>query len=226
LLIGMTLWSEQFAGSEPAAAADKAAYTDLHGSLLPPGACDLTGGFQRGERQRLTLGPKELETLWADLAGADAARAYRAICTLAAAPQQTISFLGKRLRPLEPADARLVARLIADLDNDDFGIRERASAGLEKLGWAAAPALRKATDGARSLEVRRRVEALLDELHGLDFSPEQLRELRAVDVLERIGTPEARMVVETLTRGVPEAPLTWEAKATLQRLGGRAAALP
>src|SRR5262249_20578802 len=84
--------------------------------------------------KRVTLRPKELEALWADLAGADAARAYRAICTLAVAPQQTIPFLAKRLRPLEPADARLVARLIADLDNGDFGVRERASAGLEKLG--------------------------------------------------------------------------------------------
>jgi hypothetical protein len=39
-------------------------------------------------------------------------------------------------------------------------------------------------------------------------------------LLERIGTPEARLVLETLGKGDPDARLTREAKAALQRLHG------
>src|SRR5262249_13318114 len=39
------------------------------------------------------LSPKELEALWADLAGADAAQAYRAIRALVAAPAAAVPFL-------------------------------------------------------------------------------------------------------------------------------------
>ena len=37
-------------------------------------------------------------------------------------------------------------------------------------------------------------------------------------VLERIGSPDARRVLEALAKGVPEARLTREAKAALERL--------
>ena len=50
--------------------------------------------------------------------------------------------------------------------------------------------------------------------------------LRAVEVLERIGTPEARQVLAKLADGAPEARLTQEAKASLQRLAKRSAPGP
>ena len=43
--------------------------------------------------------------------------------------------------------------------------------------------------------------------------------LRALEVLERIGTPEARQILLSLAKGAPEAALTQEAKASLERLG-------
>ena len=54
-------------------------------------------------------------------------------------------------------------------------------------------------------------------------SPDELRALRAVEVLEHVGTPEARQVLEGLTQGAPEARLTQEAKASLERLARRPA---
>ena len=48
-------------------------------------------------------------------------------------------------------------------------------------------------------------------------APEVLRTVRAIAVLERIGTPEARSVIERLAHGDPGAPETREAKATLDR---------
>ena len=54
-------------------------------------------------------------------------------------------------------------------------------------------------------------------------SPEKLRLLRALTVLETVATPEARQVLQTLAGGMPEARLTQEAKAGLERLSWRAA---
>jgi hypothetical protein len=45
--------------------------------------------------------------------------------------------------------------------------------------------------------------------------------VRATAVLEHIGTPEARQVLERLAADVPETWLTVEARASLQRLTRR-----
>src|SRR5204862_31858 len=46
--------------------------------------------------------PEEADALWTDLAEEDAARAYDAVCALAAAPGQAMPFLRQRLRPVRP----------------------------------------------------------------------------------------------------------------------------
>ena len=67
--------------------------------------------------------------------------------------------------------------------------------------------------------VRRRAELLLKKLADGTLPPEELRAVRAVEVLERIADAEARRVLEDLAGGPPEAPVTREARAALQRLG-------
>ena len=83
------------------------------------------------------LAPQALEALWTDLTGADAAKAYRAICVLATKPGQAALFLGNRLRPAIPLDAKKIERLIADLDSDRFVARRDAEQTLETLGEEA-----------------------------------------------------------------------------------------
>jgi len=51
-----------------------------------------------------------------------------------------------------------------------------------------------------------------------------LRHARVASVLEQIGTPEARRLLETLAQNAAEAELRQEAKAALKRLGKRPAA--
>jgi RNA polymerase sigma factor (sigma-70 family) len=158
----------------------------------------------------------DLDTLWPDLAG-DAAKAYRSVRALTAVPSRAIPFLKDRLRPVAEADPKQVQRLLADLDSDQFEVRKTAADELAKLGERIEPALRKALDQPPSLEARRRLTAVLD---GMRTTPtaEVLRTHRAIQALERIGTPEARRILQTLATGAPAARETREAKEALARL--------
>jgi hypothetical protein len=65
--------------------------------------------------------------------------------------------------PAEPADAR-IARLIADLDSKRFAVRERATRELMALKAEAIEPLEKALGQASSVEVLRRIRAILETL--------------------------------------------------------------
>lgn len=95
------------------------------------------------------------------------------------------------------------------------------------MGETAKPALRKALAGKPSLEMRRRVEPIVKNLESWPASSSAaLRDWRALEVLEHLGTPEARRLLRQLADGVPEAGLTREAKAVLQRLAVRRNTMP
>jgi hypothetical protein len=119
-------------------------------------------------------------------------------------------------KTIQPA---AVDKLIADLDDDSFPVREKATHELEQAGQAAKEALVKALAAKPAPEKRRRLEELLERLGRTGPTRELLRPLRAVELLERIGTPEARQVLEALGKGDAGARLTQEATAALRRLG-------
>jgi hypothetical protein len=70
------------------------------------------------------------------------------------------------------------------------------------------------------LEVRLRVERLLDAAADQPLPPEELRLMRALAAVEHAGTPEARALLRDLAAGAPEARVTEGARAALRRLGG------
>jgi WD40 repeat protein len=177
---------------------------------------DIAAVAERARPALATLTDARLEELWQDLADADASRAYRARTQLLVAPQQTVRYLNSRLAPVARADEQ-VAQLIRDLDGDDFGVRERAAEKLAELGDLVKPALRKLLEGKPSLEARRRIVPLLVKRETLT-SPEQVRSWRALELLEHIGTPEARALLVKMANGAPEALLTRTAKAGVARL--------
>jgi hypothetical protein len=166
------------------------------------------------------LAAVELETLWSDLIGEDAARAYSARGTLAAAPEQVLPLLRNVLRPVPALDATAVARLLKQLDDDDFETREKASAELEKLAGPAEAELRKALESTSSAEVRERLKRVLDT-QGRGPSPQRLHQERALELLEITGTSEARKLLAELAKGAPQAWLTREAQLALDRLAKR-----
>jgi dipeptidyl aminopeptidase/acylaminoacyl peptidase len=165
------------------------------------------------------LTPKTLDILWTNLSG-DSPAAYKAVARLSGFPKETVAFLGSRLSPVE---AKELDKLIVKLDDDDFETRESATNQLIALGTAAEPAVRKALVSAPSAEARVRLGNILESLKkGAEGNTNHLSQIRALEVLEAIGTPEARKLVEGLAKGAELAELTVEAKATLARMERKA----
>src|SRR5438552_5394856 len=107
-------------------------------------------------------------------------------------------------------------RWAKQLDSDRFAVRQEAARELEKAGPAAKPFLERVLRGKTSPEADQRLRQIVAIL---EQAPEHVRALRAVEVLEHIGTPEARQLLERLAHGQPHVALTEEARAALQRRG-------
>jgi sugar lactone lactonase YvrE len=148
----------------------------------------------RPKEEKLTA--KDLVACWTGLDSMNAAEAFGHMQRLVAAPRQAVALLQERLPPVAAVEPKRLARLLADLDGDNFAIREKASNELLQLGGSAEPALRKALSNKPSPEARRRIERLLKSVGG-----RHLRSMRAVEVLERVGTDEAREQLEKLAGG-------------------------
>jgi hypothetical protein len=184
---------------------------------------DLTDRLTMGPKYGAALSAEELEKHWKTLTSDDAAAAFRAMQQLIADPAHSVPHLRIRLHPIVRADEKHLQHWIADLDSDEFAVREKATSELEKLGVAALDAMRKALEGKPAPETRRRLEQLINkqEREERPTSAERLRLGRALEVLERAGTPEAKEALTTLADGAPGARQTLEAKAALQRLAQR-----
>jgi WD40 repeat protein len=176
-----------------------------------------TGKPEPAVPESLELALEEAEARWHLLGDADPGRAARAMAELADSPDVAVALLRDRLKPVQGPPAGQVERLVADLDSDRYAVREKARQELRQFGEQAVPALRQALEGRPSAEVARQAKELLTELTGPVTDPERLRQVRAVEVLERLGTPAARAVLEALAKGGPDARLTQEARASLAR---------
>jgi RNA polymerase sigma factor (sigma-70 family) len=179
-----------------------------------------------GVRARLSArspAPKAeaIRSAWSDLDREDARVAYQAVRLLAEAPALSLPLLRKQLTPAAAGDTASIDRWIADLSRDAVADRERATRELERQGEQAEDALRRALAAEPSAEARRRIEELLARIEGPVTDPERLRQIRALEVLEFLGTAEARQVLRTLAGGAADAPLTRDALAAERRLERR-----
>jgi WD40 repeat protein len=178
----------------------------------------------RPKAAQVTRSANEIESYWKDLAGDDAVKAHAAIGSLVEAPEQAVALLKERLRAAADKSAR-IARLIAELGSEKFGVREAASKELKMFGSEAEPALRRVLGQNVSAEARHRINVILDRPPLLVDDPRVLREIRAVEVLAYIapsGPETIRLAVmdllKKLAAGAPDARLTQEANAALKRL--------
>jgi WD40 repeat protein len=157
--------------------------------------------------------PDQVRAWWDNLAGEPPA-AITAMAHLVRHPGASIPLIRSQLKAVQPPDPKRVATLIKELDSAEYATRERARLALDGLAELAEPGLRVALSGTVSLEVRRRILLQLERAGVIQ--PNQLQVLRAITVLQRVGSQEAQEVLESLARGVPDSRVTREAKAALQ----------
>jgi hypothetical protein len=190
---------------------------------------DVTGRLKDGKVPPADLPPaRKRAVLWSELGHTDAARAYRTMGLLTAASGQAVALLKERTRPFLEIQAR-VARLVKQLDSRKYAERARAVREIEQLGELAVPALREALERTPSVEVRLRLKLLSRKLEKPDDESQfsgRLQLLRAVEVLEHIGTPEARQLLAALAKGLPTDWGKREAKAAVARLEKRTRGKP
>jgi len=165
---------------------------------------------------------EQLDNLWKDLADADPVKGYRAVLALSGSPKLAVPYLAERMPRVGPSTER-IDLLIRDLDSDDFDTREKASTDLDALGVAALPALRRALDKTESAETRDRLTKLLQKHKDATIDLSEVRLVRSLEVLERIGTPEAIAALEAVAKIDAKWRLSTDAKAALGRLARRQA---
>jgi WD40 repeat protein len=181
---------------------------------------DLGNVMEKARSERCHLSDETMQTHWDDLGDADATEAYRAVGTLAGGDKEVVSFLEHRLGKLPTVELRRIAKLVADLDNETFEVRERASEELSLCGKVAQPALRKALGQSPSSELKYRAEQILTTAP----AAEALRGIRSLEVLEQLDLPESRRLLEKLAQSKPPTALALEAQASLKRVDERAKA--
>jgi WD40 repeat protein len=177
---------------------------------------DLSAALSKPLPQRMFT-DAELKTRWGTLASADTQQAFSALCDLTGAPTPTVALLNRQLRPAPALDLATVNRLIADLGDPAFKVRQKATAALLQLDERVVPVIDKALAGKPALDVHRRLEKIRDALTSIALTGETLRVYRAIEVLERIGTPQARQLLQRPAGGAPGAVATTAARKALQR---------
>jgi hypothetical protein len=223
-------------------------------------------GWTAPDRAAAAAARKELDALWADLAG-DEVTASRALLKLAARPAEAVGLCRERLKPLT-IDEKRVRALLADLGSEREATWKAAVEELEYFDPRLALDLPTVVDAVPDWTPRARLVAVLSgdrpaarllegkgpitlERHGGQTEPvyynfrqdggswwaehrvERLnvgtwgnrrkywtRAVRAVVLLEHVGSPEAVAVLKDLATGHPDAQPTKVAKEALGRLGG------
>ena len=151
------------------------------------------------------LDEKRFAELWAHLAGKDPLQAHRAAWTLVSAGEAAVPRIARAVDPSrDPAVRTRIARLIRQLDDDDWRIRQKATAELKALGAAARPALRRTLAGKPSAEVASRIEDILSA-HKTPAA-EIRRAGRARWVLQAIGGEKAHAIRRSLPEPPPAKP--------------------
>jgi WD40 repeat protein len=171
-------------------------------------------GLADGRVPPIELSAAQRERLWSQLVG-EPAVASMAMQRLVRDPDHVVPLLRARLSAV---DGKKIAKLLEDLDADEFETRAAAFKALEALGGFAQGSLRQALEKKPNLEKHRRLEELLRKLSEDRVAGEHLRALRCVEILEMIDTPEARKLLQTLADGALEAELTRTAKSALGRI--------
>ena len=166
---------------------------------------------------RATALEREAAKKWDVLAGDDAEAAGELMAVLIRSPKLALAVVGAHLPP-PPVEPKFVAQRIADLGDKDFRVRDGATKALTAVAHRIDAELAAALAAGPSPEAADRLKKLLALARTDEPIPEVVRTLRALELLEALGTPEATAFVSKLAAGPPAARLTRLAKESLARL--------
>ncbi|WP_439628248.1 sigma-70 family RNA polymerase sigma factor [Gemmata sp.] len=165
------------------------------------------------------------DRLWAALCDPAPDAAAVAASELAGGGDEAVRRVVAKLRVRAPAAAELpVGRWLSDLDSPNDRVRDAAGRELARNLGAIAPALERAAAGELSGAARARVKQLLDRYGPPGYAA--ISEVRAVEVIESVGTPAARQAVRELAADPAGGHLRQLATAALSRFKTRAAEQP
>ncbi|MGH9425387.1 MAG: hypothetical protein ACRD2L_03655, partial [Terriglobia bacterium] len=203
---------------------------EMYVAALSPDGCTLATADADGailvwnlshieDESRKAESARDFESLWKSLGSSSAPAAYRALQALIESGNQSVSALKASLLPTS-GDAGVVSRLVAGLEDDDVVVREDAAGRLQAL--VHVPETWKALARSTSREAITVLERLrLNEASPIARTSDATRRSRAVQVLERIGTLEAKRVLREVANGPPEARQTREARSAPNRIPRR-----
>ncbi len=182
---------------------------------------DMTRQEWRSRPLERSLGDRDLLRAWEQLSSADAAEAFRARWALAGDPQKTVALFRERLRREATVSKDRIRSWISELDSPRYAVRDRAHGSLVTHVYQAESELRQAIAGRISVESRNRITRILEESFTAIPSPVHLREMRAVEILEQIGTPQARDLLRHLAAAEAPTRISRDAAESLKRLESR-----
>ena len=171
-----------------------------------------------GQTATALIAADDRAKLWEAMADPNAENAYAAMVKLAGDPATLVGLVGAKLKPSPPGPAvATFASIIKDLDSARFATREAAAKRLDPYGEGAIELVRAELGNAISEEVRGRLIKFLERASGQDI---HLVQCRAIELLEHVGTAEAKAALGKLAAGGPSRQ-TADAAGAIKRLAIR-----
>jgi hypothetical protein len=181
------------------------------------------------DARRAVLGPQAdnppdaeaVAASWKQLASSDPQQAFAAIGKLIQVPQQTLELFQAEVDQVtKSVDQENLKRLIRELDDDRFDVREAAHKELLRLRAVADVLLRQALKNNPSAEVEYRISRILETPVTEAPLPEDelFRLRRMIYALELIGNDDAQRQLAALSSGHPNVIIMRDAGASLLRL--------
>jgi hypothetical protein len=152
------------------------------------------------------------------LASTDAAQAQRGMEYLYRRPTESIKLCSGKITVPVAVPPEKIAKLIAELDSEDFTDRQAAVKELEAIGGEAIDALGNVLVKSSNPETRKLAGEVIGHYEAATLKGEDLRLVRMVELLENMGTTDARDLLVAWAAGPKGHRLTKEATAALSRM--------
>jgi HEAT repeat protein len=167
----------------------------------------------RGTRAEPTRETRD-KAYWEALKSPAGEEVYKTMCELMADASLSVELIRRHVRIKRMCKEESIRSLVSKLDDDVFDVRQEAfNALVNDVGDQGEPLLRAfLADKGCSNEQRRQIQAILEE-----FETQRPRTDRCIAILERLGTIEARKLLEELARGAEKAFVTRQARSALGR---------